>query len=72
MRKQVLTYLTLARELRAGDRILTARMVVAEVESVELFEDTTKRPCVAIVARGGQQIVCATNFLSDEAILIIE
>lgn len=75
VKKQVLTYVKPASELKAGDRILTTRgssMTVGEVESVEAFEDSTKRPCVVIVVRNGRHIVAATNFLADETVLIVE
>ena len=72
MRKRVLLYATHARELRKGDRILTARMTVAEVESTEAFEDSTRRPCVAAVVRSGGHVVAATSFLADETVLVVE
>ncbi len=72
MKKQVMTYAKPAKELKAGDRIQTTRMTLAAVESVEAFEDSTKRPSIAVVARSGGQIVAATNFLADEVVLIVE
>lgn len=72
MMKQVLLYARPASEITAGDRILSNRMTVAEIESVEAFEDSTKRPCVAVVARSGGQIVAATHFLADETVLVVE
>ena len=72
MRKQVIAYVKPARELKKGDRILTGRTAVAEIESVEAFKDSTQRPCIAVVARGGGDIVAATNFLADEQVLVIE
>jgi hypothetical protein len=70
MKKHILVYVTPARELKVGDRILTGRMTVADVESVEAFEDSTKRPCVAVVAHSGN-IVVATNFVADESVLVL-
>lgn len=72
MKKQVMTYAKPAKALKAGDRILTARMTLATVESAEAFEDSTKRPGIAVVARSGGQIVSATNFLADEDVLVVE
>lgn len=72
MRKQVLAYVKPASELRKGDRILTGRTAVAEIESVEAFRDSSKRPCVAVVARGGGDIVAATNYLAAEKVLVLE
>jgi hypothetical protein len=70
MRKIALTYIKPANEVTAGDRILTNRMTVAEVESVESFEDSTQRPCVVAVIRSGGQIV-AMNFLADEILFVV-
>lgn len=70
MRRIVLTYLKPANEITAGDVILTSRMTVAKVDSVEAFEDSTKRRCVAVVIQSGGQIV-AMNFLSDEILLVV-
>ena len=72
MKKQVLLYAKPAKDLRSGDRILTGRMVVAEVESAEAFEDATKRACIAVVARSGAHVVAATHFLADEVVLVVE
>lgn len=72
VRKQVLLFEKPAKELKKGDRILTGRTAVAEIESVEAFKDSTKRPCVAVVARGGGDIVAATNFLASEIVLVVE
>jgi len=80
MKKQVLVYVKVyvkaANDLKKGDHIVTGRMVVAEVESVEAFEDSTKRPCVIAVARSGKAkrtaIVSALNFLADETVLLVE
>ena len=76
MKKQVLTYTKPAKELNAGDRILPGRLTVAEVESVEAFEDSTKRPCVVAVARSGKAkqtaMVSAMNFVADESVLVVE
>ncbi len=47
-------------------------LTVAEVESAEAFEDSTRRPCVAVVVRSGGKIVAATNFLADEDVLVVE
>jgi len=72
MRRRVLTYLKPAKDLKAGDLILTGRTAAATIESVEAFKDSTKRPCVAVVARGNGDIVSATNFLADEQVLVLE
>ncbi|MBM4149610.1 MAG: hypothetical protein FJ224_11310 [Lentisphaerae bacterium] len=72
MKRQVLAYVKPAKELRRGDRLLTGRTAVAEIESVEKFRDSSKRPCVAVVARGGGDIVSATNYLADEQVLVLE
>ncbi len=76
MKKQVLVYLKPAKELKKGDLIVTGRMVVAEVESVEHFVDSTKRPCVIAVVRSGKTkrtaIISALNFLADETVLLVE
>lgn len=71
MRTIVLTYLKPATEVTAGDRILTSRLVVAEVESIEEFSSSTGRPCVAVVARSGGQIEAATIFLAEETVLVL-
>jgi hypothetical protein len=39
---------------------------------VEAFKDSSKRPCIAVVARGGGDIVAATNFLASEIVLVVE
>jgi hypothetical protein len=72
MKKPVLTYLKPANEIKAGDRILSNRMVVAEVDSVEEFSASTGRPCVAVVARSDGQIEAATIFLAEETVLVFE
>ncbi len=72
MKRQVLTYVKPAKELKAGDRILTTRLTLGEVESVEAFDDSTKRPCVAVIVRNGKHIVAATNFVADETVLVVE
>ena len=72
MKKQVLAYAKPARELKKGDRILTGRMTVADIESVEAFEDSTHRPCVAAVVRSSKHVVAAMSFLADEAVLAME
>ena len=72
MKKQVLAYVKPAKDLRTGDRILTGRTAVAEIESVEAFKDSSKRPCIAVVARGGGDITAATNFLANEIVLVLE
>lgn len=75
MKKQVLAYVKPARELKAGERVLTNRMTVAEIESVEAFEDATKRPCVIAVTRSGRAtktaMVSAMNFIADETVLVV-
>jgi len=71
MKKQVLAYLKPANEIKRGDRILTGRLVVAEVESVEEFSASNGRPCVAVVARGGGQVESATIFLAEETVMVL-
>ena len=72
MKKQVLAYAKPAKELKKGDRILTGRMTVGEVESAEAFEDSTHRPCVVIKARSGKHLETAANFIADETVLVVE
>ena len=72
VKKQVLTYMKPAKELRKGDRILTGRMTVAEIVSAEAFEDSTKRPCVVVRTRSGKHFETAANFGADESVLVVE
>ena len=70
MKKQVLTYLKPAKELTAGDRILTSRMAVAEIEQPHVSHDSTNRLCVHVFGKG----VAPTGicFLADESVLVVE
>ncbi len=71
MKKQVLAYIKRANEIEQGDRIMTSRMTVAEVQSTEAFADTSGRPCVEVgIAHGDQR--AAVVFLSGETVLVLE
>lgn len=71
MKRQVLTYVKPAKELSAGDRILTGRMTVAEVKSVELFDDASKRPCVeARIAERGRR--SSAVYVADDLVMVLE
>ena len=73
MKKQVLTYLKPAKEITAGDLILTNRMTVAKVESVEVFEDSSHRCCVEVgFSQAGQKSEKAMVFLDGETVLVLE
>lgn len=71
MKRQVLTYMKPAKELRAGDCILTSRMTVAEVTKVEPFTDSSKRPCVEIRASDGG-VQSAIVFTADDMVMVLE
>ena len=71
MRKQVLAYLKPASQLAAGDRILTGRMTVADVASVETFKDSSLRPCVeARIAERGRK--SSAVYVADDVVLVLE
>lgn len=71
MRKQVITYVAPAAEIRQGDRILTNRMTLAEVESSEAFKDSSGRPCIEVcITKGAQK--STTVFVADESVLVFE
>lgn len=71
MKKQVLLYAKPAKELKKGDRILTGRMTLAEVRSVEHFEDSSKRSCVeARIAERGRW--SSAVYVADDVLLVIE
>jgi hypothetical protein len=72
MKKQVIAFSVPAKDIKIGDHILTSRLVVAEVASIEEFPASTGRPCVAVVARSGGQIEAATIFLAEETVLVFE
>ena len=72
MKKQVLIYVKPAKELKNGDRILTSRFTVADIVSVEAFEDSTKRPCVVVRTHSGKHFETAANFVADESVLVVE
>ena len=72
MKNQVLTYTKPAKELKKGDLILTSRLTVAKIISVEAFKDSTRRPCVVIKANSGTHFETAANFVADESVLVLE
>jgi len=71
MKKQVLTYVKPAKELQAGNLILTNRMTVVEVETTESFGNSHKRPCVEVsIMQGGRK--AALIYLADDSVLVLE
>lgn len=71
MKRQAISYIKPAGELAEGDRILTSRMTLAEVRSVESFDDTTGRACVAVALCDGAHATAA-HYLAGETVLVLE
>ncbi len=67
MKRQVLTYIKPAKELKEGDRILTNRMAVDEITSVEITQTWTSSEAVHIRTKNG-----GIYFLDHEFVLVVE
>ena len=69
-RRQVLTYTKPAKDLKVGDRILTSRMTVAEIKTLEI-SDTWKddQKAVHIWFEHSSGRAC---FIDHEQVLVLE